>query len=57
MKKVDVLVIGTGDSWKVDNISSLFQLQHYTYHNCAESIKYIQVRFNNDSAQLITRSF
>ena len=56
MKKVDVLVIGIGDNWKVDNNHSLFQLQYYSCHDCAESIKYIQVWFNNDSAQLITRS-
>jgi len=33
MKKVDVLVIGAGDNWKVDNISSLFQLQYYSYYD------------------------
>jgi len=57
MKKVDVLVIGAGDNWKVDNISSLFQLQYYSYYDCAESIKYIQVWFNNDSTHLIAKSF
>jgi len=57
MKKVDVLVVGAGDNWKVDNISSLFLLQYYSYYDCAESIKYIQVWFKNDSAQLFARSF
>lgn len=52
MKKVDVLVVGAGD-----NISSLFLLQYYSYYDCTESIKYIQVWFKNNSAQLLPGLF
>jgi hypothetical protein len=57
MEKVDVLVIGAGANWRVDYIPSSFQLQYYSYYDCADSLKYIQVWFNNDSTHLIAKYF
>ena len=56
---VSTLLAGAGDNFRVDYHppSPPFITTFYSWYDCTDSLKYIQVWFHNDTSHLITKSF